>query len=84
MNQAEKPDKKPSYQIGREHIGNPKVKPYELLKINLNDLVETFNRKILHTAPLTRNSMLRAYKQGIMDAQYLLMAAEKDLRGEAE
>ncbi len=60
-----------------------KCKPHELIKININDLVDTFSRKINNVSPLLHKSMCRAYKQALNDAQYLLLASEKDTRSGA-
>lgn len=55
-----------------------KCRPYELIKLNRADLVDKFSRRIGHTSKLTQKSMAQAYNQALLDAQYLLMAAEKD------
>lgn len=60
-----------------------KCKPHELIKINIEDLVDTFSRKMKHVGPLLHKSMCRAYKQALNDAHYLLLAAEKDTRSGA-
>lgn len=60
-----------------------KCKPHELIKININDLVDTFSRKMKHVSPMLHKSMCQAYKQALNDASYLLMASEKDTRSGA-
>ncbi len=60
-----------------------KCEPHELIRININDLVDTFSRKIRHTSPMLHQSMCRAYKQALTDAQYLLLAATKDTQSGA-
>lgn len=55
-------------------------KPHELIKINRSDLVDKFSRKIGHlNRTLTHKSMCQAYNQALIDAEFLLMAAQKDL-----
>lgn len=60
-----------------------KCRPHELIKININDLTDTFSRKIKHVSPMVHKSMCQAYKQALNDASYLLLASEKDTRSGA-
>lgn len=56
-----------------------KVKPYELIKINRQDFVDRFARRIQHLkGKLLHKSMCEAYNQALTDMQYTLMAAEKN------
>lgn len=57
-----------------------KCRPYQLIKINKQDLVDKFSRKIGHVSRLTHKSMCQAYNQALTDAEFLLMAAEKDTK----
>lgn len=58
----------------------PQIRAYELIKINVEDLTDAFNRKLEQVSPLLRKSMVRAYRTALQDSQYLLMAAEKDTK----
>ncbi len=79
MSQEE--NKAPTIEIRPE--AKYKIKPYELVKINKSELTDKFSRKIGHLGKtLTHKSMCQAYNQALIDIQYLLMAAEKDLANE--
>lgn len=75
MEQDQKPA--PKYEIKPKTAADLIPTPIEIVRLNAQDMVDIFSRKIGHVSKYVHKSMVTAYAQCLRDVQTLLTAEKK-------